>query len=79
MKTQPINYLDDAFESLGKADMTITITYVDKKLSKDVITMTKYSDRRYVYRTNGGGDVLIKSDTVEQIYQKALAAYRSAK
>ena len=79
MKTQPINYLDNAFESLGKADMTITITYVDKKLSKDVITMTKYSDRRYVYRTNGGGDVLIKSDTVEQIYQQALAAYRSAK
>lgn len=79
MKTQAISYAEDAFADYGKAKMTVTISYVNKELKNDVITFLPYSDRRYCYRTNGGGDALVKSDTVESIYQKALAAVKSAK
>ena len=78
MQFTALGHTDEVLEDVGKADVTITISYVNKDLKDDVITLYKYSDRRYLYRTNGTGDSLVKLDSLNTVLDYAENAAKSA-
>lgn len=78
MQFTALGHTDEVLEDVGKADVTITISYVNEELEDDVITLYKYSDRRYLYRTNGTGDSLVKLDSLNTVLDYAVNAAKSA-
>ena len=58
-------------ESISDANPTIqfTIRYLDEDRAEDVIRLTQYSDRRYLFTLNGKGNALVASTRVDELVE----------
>ncbi len=74
-RLQATDYDDEKFgETDKKPTLTLTFKFLDKERKDSVITFYEYSSRRYLYKINGEGNVLISIGDYQNVVEAAKKA-----